>query len=562
MRRMWVFLIVLVCSSCAPTRGFDVRCLDREYLYGHLDHIVVEVLAQVRSLSLPEEDPFSIVADKGADLEQVLLALLAIERTDEVTEPPTFWSSIANSEEYSAPHRHVCAYELLKRHVLPGMTLGELALVLDRPNWLLPYHGVKVYEHEFGPPGFYRYRLISGFTFSPFCSSRDRHIGQVDVILTLSDFLDQVDPVEGRPRPVGIGSLRLEQLLISNLSTPEFKDVRIVDLEVRPRNLVEGELVLLQLEGRGIERRGLSREACEHIFDYSRGGYFEADLWYAWLHKSLSEVELREMVADVRAEIDTERLREEDPFSIVADKEAKFEHVLLALLAIERSGNVTEPPTFWSTIANSPQYAIPHRRVCAYELCKRHVSAGMTLGRLSQVLDRPTWIWLAASFGFYFEDVDSEIDHPAAHAGGYPYCIVEGLTFHMQRDTPVGRFDLILWLPDWLDASEYLSDMVGGFAGMKEVHLVGGVGELLFRHMVITGEQVPSLKDISILSALVRPGNLIEGELVLLRLKERGIDFGRLPPFWQDLVFDYYKPEPADSFLQDVSPTGGEEHDD
>ena len=215
MRRMWVILIVLVCASCASSREFDLRCLDSEYLYGHLTTMVAEALVDIRSAQLPEADPFSVVADKDADLEQVLLALLAIEKSGEVKEPPTFWSTIANSEEYSAPHRHVSAYELLKRHVSPGMTLGELALALDTPNWLLPYHGVKVYEHEFGPPGSYRYRLVSGLTFIPFRSSEDRHIGQVDVILTPSEFLDRVDPVEGRPQPVGIGPLRLEQLLIS-----------------------------------------------------------------------------------------------------------------------------------------------------------------------------------------------------------------------------------------------------------------------------------------------------------------------------------------------------------
>lgn len=61
-------------------------------------------------------------------------------------------------------------------------------------------------------------------------------------------------------------------------------------------------------------------------------------------------------------------------------------------LAVGALGDVFEPPTFWSSIANSDDYAAQHRRLAVYQLFRRHVRAGQTLSELSEILDGPTWL--------------------------------------------------------------------------------------------------------------------------------------------------------------------------
>ena len=52
------------------------------------------------------------------------------------SEPASFWTSIANSSSYGPDHRRRAVFELFKRHVAPGQTLGQLAQLLDHPTWL------------------------------------------------------------------------------------------------------------------------------------------------------------------------------------------------------------------------------------------------------------------------------------------------------------------------------------------------------------------------------------------------------------------------------------------
>jgi hypothetical protein len=60
--------------------------------------------------------------------------------------------------------------------------------------------------------------------------------------------------------------------------------------------------------------------------------------------------------------------------------------------ALAALGAVTEPPQFWSRMANAPDYPIFHRRLCVFQLFRRHVHPGMKLSELASLLDRPTWL--------------------------------------------------------------------------------------------------------------------------------------------------------------------------
>ncbi len=60
--------------------------------------------------------------------------------------------------------------------------------------------------------------------------------------------------------------------------------------------------------------------------------------------------------------------------------------------ALRQLGPATEPASFWTTIANRADYGPDQRRRAVFELFKRHVTAGQTLGQLASLLDHPTWL--------------------------------------------------------------------------------------------------------------------------------------------------------------------------
>jgi hypothetical protein len=62
------------------------------------------------------------------------------------------------------------------------------------------------------------------------------------------------------------------------------------------------------------------------------------------------------------------------------------------LLAIKELGPVTESAKFWTDIVNSTDYTKVHRRHCIFQLFRRHVSPGMRLSELAQILDNPNWL--------------------------------------------------------------------------------------------------------------------------------------------------------------------------
>jgi hypothetical protein len=80
-----------------------------------------------------DDDALRVISDPGRSESELIDA---IARLGQVTEPPPFWSALANSAAHSAIQRRHYVFQLLRRHVAPGMTLSQLAQLLDGPTWL------------------------------------------------------------------------------------------------------------------------------------------------------------------------------------------------------------------------------------------------------------------------------------------------------------------------------------------------------------------------------------------------------------------------------------------
>jgi len=55
-------------------------------------------------------------------------------------------------------------------------------------------------------------------------------------------------------------------------------------------------------------------------------------------------------------------------------------------------GEVVEPPSFWSAIANDASMPVAHRKLAVVALVRRHLSPGMTVGAFADLLDGAPWL--------------------------------------------------------------------------------------------------------------------------------------------------------------------------
>lgn len=60
--------------------------------------------------------------------------------------------------------------------------------------------------------------------------------------------------------------------------------------------------------------------------------------------------------------------------------------------AARRVADADMPAEVWARVANDPAYSALHRRVCVFELFRRHVRPGSTTTDIARLLDRPTWL--------------------------------------------------------------------------------------------------------------------------------------------------------------------------
>jgi len=109
----------------------------REIIWKYLLYLIlIAICLGCREQNTIYEDPNSLllkIANRNISYKELVKA---VERLGYETEPPKFWSDIANSTEYTELHRRFAVAELFKRHIRPGMKLSELAEVLDSPTWM------------------------------------------------------------------------------------------------------------------------------------------------------------------------------------------------------------------------------------------------------------------------------------------------------------------------------------------------------------------------------------------------------------------------------------------
>jgi hypothetical protein len=60
----------------------------------------------------------------------------ALTQTGASSEPSTFWTGIAENSSIDTCRRGLAIYFLFERHVRKSISLGELAVILNKPTWI------------------------------------------------------------------------------------------------------------------------------------------------------------------------------------------------------------------------------------------------------------------------------------------------------------------------------------------------------------------------------------------------------------------------------------------
>jgi len=139
------------------------------------------------------------------------------------SEPPGFWTALANSSTVAKKYRNYCVSQLFRRHVGAGMTLSALARVLNEPTWLR-HAQVSAFEDELmSDPNA---NIITLLRNGPRIPVHSRHGDTVLVLRVFCDtenrsviylhFSGRLDPqtftqaIKGKPDPVTADSILLE----------------------------------------------------------------------------------------------------------------------------------------------------------------------------------------------------------------------------------------------------------------------------------------------------------------------------------------------------------------
>jgi len=159
----------------------------------------------------------SVIANRNISYKKLVKT---VEKLSEVTEASTFWSDIANSQKYSKKHRRIAIVELFLRHIKPGMTLSQLARILDNPNWLQS-NNVNLVTDVFGwlplkklSPGTVFHIWLFPETPGLIWSISLRISGEI----TKDDFLKAIWGQEVDPQVLNA------QILEIGMCTPDYKD--------------------------------------------------------------------------------------------------------------------------------------------------------------------------------------------------------------------------------------------------------------------------------------------------------------------------------------------------
>jgi len=85
-----------------------------------------------------------------------------------------------------------------------------------------------------------------------------------------------------------------------------------------------------------------------------------------------------------------EQVVREEPFVTIAKRGITQKQLAEAIAKLTLP--TKEPAAFWSRIANDSRYPVFHRRRAVERLFKRHAYAGMSLLKLSKLLEHPKWL--------------------------------------------------------------------------------------------------------------------------------------------------------------------------
>jgi hypothetical protein len=94
---------------------------------------LIMLTAVATGAARPNEEALAVIADRHSDPKAVEMAFQHLGR---VSEPSSFWTRIANDDSYPIKQRRSCIMQLFRRHIRAGLSLGELAQRLYKPDWL------------------------------------------------------------------------------------------------------------------------------------------------------------------------------------------------------------------------------------------------------------------------------------------------------------------------------------------------------------------------------------------------------------------------------------------
>ncbi len=94
---------------------------------------LIMLTAAAIGASRSNEEALAVIADRHSDMKAVEMALQHLRR---VSEPSSFWTTIANDDSYPIEQRRGCVMQLFRRHIRAGLSLGEAGERLYRPDWL------------------------------------------------------------------------------------------------------------------------------------------------------------------------------------------------------------------------------------------------------------------------------------------------------------------------------------------------------------------------------------------------------------------------------------------
>lgn len=129
-----------------------IRCFFDAYRINKLPvTAIIALIVHLGGCAAPQATPnagasMRRIADVDTDENGVAGLIEDVRRTKPAAFEAATWREIANSNRFPPARRRRAVLELFDRHAAPGVTVRDLALILDHPSWLKPAAIVRVRE--------------------------------------------------------------------------------------------------------------------------------------------------------------------------------------------------------------------------------------------------------------------------------------------------------------------------------------------------------------------------------------------------------------------------------